>query len=94
MTLGVVPGFEPIDVDISSHELSADTLGAIDLTHDGSQPGAAAADAGQLVGPGILTVPGGLRAIFRCDLAVEAALRAIVRRCPSMSRSPALARAS
>ena len=80
MPLGVVPGFEPIYVDVCSHELSTDALGAIDLAHYGSQPGAAAADTGQLVGPGILAVPGGLRAIFRGDLAVEAPLCAIVSR--------------
>ena len=79
MTSGVVRGFEPVYVDVSSYELSADALGAIDLPHDGSQPGAAAAYSCQLVGPGVFTVFGGLRAIFRCNLAVVAALCAIVR---------------
>ena len=80
MALRVVRGLQPIDVDISRYELSAVALGAIDLARDGSESGAAAADPGQLVRPGIFTVPGGLRPIFRGNLAVVAALRAIVRR--------------
>ncbi len=79
MTSGVVRGFEPVHVDVSSYELSADALGSIDLPHDGSQPGAAAAHSCQLIGPGVFTVLGGLGAIFRCNLAVVAALCAIVR---------------
>ncbi len=79
VTSGVVRGFEPVYVDVSSYELSAEALGSIDLPHDGSQPGAAAAHSCQLIGPGVLTVLGGLRAIFRCNLAVVAALCAIVR---------------
>jgi hypothetical protein len=80
MTLGVVRRFEPIYVDISSYQLSIGALRAIDLAHDGGQSGAAAAYTRQLVGPGIFTVFGGLRAIFRCNLAVVAALCAIVGR--------------
>src|ERR1700687_4247981 len=80
MTSGVVCCFEPVYVDIGSDELPAVTLDAIDLAPDCSQPGAAAAHSCQLVGPGILTVPGGLRAIFRRNLAVQAALGAIIRR--------------
>jgi len=79
MTSGVVRGFEPVDVHISSDELSVDALDAIDLALDGSQSGPAAAYSSQLVGPGIFTVLGGLRAIFRSDLSVEAALGAVVR---------------
>jgi hypothetical protein len=74
---GVVRGFEPIYVDIGSHELSADALRAIDLAPDGRQPSATAARSCQLVGPGIFTVLGGLCAIFGCNLAVMAALCAI-----------------
>jgi hypothetical protein len=81
---GVVRDFEPVYVDISSHELSADALLATDLPPDGSQPGATAACPCQLVGPGILTVPGGLCAIFSCNLAVVAALRAIFRCNPAV----------
>ena len=51
MTLGVVRGLQPIDVDVSGHKLSAVALGAIDLARDGSEPGAAAAYPRQLVGP-------------------------------------------
>jgi hypothetical protein len=80
----VVRGFEPVYVDIGSHELSADTLLATDLAPDGSQPGAPAACSCQLVGPGILTVLGRLCAIFRCNLAVVAALRAIFRCYPAV----------
>jgi hypothetical protein len=36
VTCGIIRGFEPIHVDIGSHELSADTLRAIDLAPDGS----------------------------------------------------------
>jgi len=79
MTSGVVRDFEPVHVDVSSYELSADALGSIDLPHDGSQPGAAAAHSCQLIGPGVFTILGSLRAIFRCNLAVVAALCAIVR---------------
>jgi hypothetical protein len=74
---GVVRDFEPVYVDIGSHELSADTLLATDLPPDCSQPGTAAACPCQLVGPGIFTVLGGLCAIFSCNLAVVAALCAI-----------------
>gem|GEM_PF-1400003 len=80
MAFGVVRGFEPIDVDIRRDELAIDALDAIDLSGDGSQSGAAAADPGQLVGPGVFTVLGCLRAILRRDLAVKAALCPIVRR--------------
>jgi hypothetical protein len=80
MTPGVVRRFEAIYVDIRSDQLSAYALSAIDLAHDGCQSGAAAAYPGQLVGPGIFAVPGSLSAIFRGNLAVEAALCAIVRR--------------
>ena len=80
MTLGVVRGFEAIHVDVGGDELSVDPLGTIDLAHDGRQSGAAPAYTGQLVGPRIFTVFGGLRAIFRGDLAVVAALRPIVGR--------------
>jgi hypothetical protein len=80
MASGVVCDLQPIHVDVSSYELSAVALGAIDLAPDGSQSGAAAAYTGQLIGPGIFTVLGGLRAIFRCNLAVVAALCAIVGR--------------
>jgi hypothetical protein len=79
VTCGVVSGFEPVHVDIGSHELSTDALRAIDLAPDGSQPGAPAACSCQLVGPRIFTVLGGLGAICRCNLAVVAALCAIVR---------------
>ena len=79
VTCGVVSGFEPVHVDIGSHELSTDALRAIDLATDGSQPGAPAACSCQLVGPRIFTVLGGLGAIFGCNLAVVAALCAIVR---------------
>gem|GEM_PF-3612363 len=78
MTSGVVGGFEPVDVHIRSHELSTVALSAVDLAPYGRQAGAAAADSSQLVGPGILTVLGSLRAIFRRNLAVVAALCAIV----------------
>src|ERR1700687_4919868 len=80
MTSGVVCCFEPVYVDIGSDELPAVSPDAIDLARDCRQSGAAAAHSCQLVGPGILTVLGGLRAIFRRNLAVQAALGAIVRR--------------
>ncbi len=51
MTCGVVRGFETVYVDVSSYELSAVALGAIELASDGSQPGATAAYARQLIGP-------------------------------------------
>jgi hypothetical protein len=54
-------------------------LGATDLAPDGSKSNTAAVHSGQLVGAGILAVPGRLGAIFRRNLAVVAALRAIVR---------------
>jgi hypothetical protein len=79
MTLGVVRGLQSIDVDVSRYELSAVALGAIDLAPDGSESGAAAAYPGQLIGPGIFAVPGGLRAILSCNLSVVAPLCAIVR---------------
>ena len=78
MTVGVVRGFEPVHVDIGGHELSVDTPDAVDLAPDGGQSRAAATYSCELVGPGIFTVLGRLRAIFRRNLAVEAALCAIV----------------
>jgi hypothetical protein len=77
---GVVCGFEPVNVDIRGHELSAISLGAIDLAADGSKPSAPAADSCQLVGPGVFAILGGLRAVFRRNLTVVAALRSIIRR--------------
>jgi len=79
VTCGVVRGFKPVYVYIGGHELSADTLCAIDLAPYGSEPGAPAACSCQLVGPGIFTVPGCLGAIFRGNLAVVAALCTIFR---------------
>ena len=76
---GVVGRFEPVYVDIGSHELSADALRPIDLAPDGSQPGAPAARSCQLVGLGIFTVLGGPCAIFGCKLAVVDGLGAVVR---------------
>jgi len=76
---GVVRGFEPVHVDIGSHDLSVVARRAIDLPRDRSQPGASAACSRQLIGSGIFTVPGGLCAIFGCNLAVVAALCAIFR---------------
>ena len=88
MASGVVCDLQPIHVDVSSYELSAVALGAIDLAPDGSQSGAAAAYTGQLVGPGIFTVLGGLRAIFRCNLAVVAGSYAAVRGISALRGSP------
>ena len=79
MTLAIVRRFEPVHVEIGSYELSTVALRAIDLASDGSQAGAAAADARQLVGPGIFTILGGLRAILGCNLAIVAALCPIIR---------------
>ena len=79
MTSGVVLGFESVYIDIGSHELSAGTQRAIDLALDGSQPGPPAAHSCQLVGPGILTVLGGLGAIVRRNLAIAAGLGAVGR---------------
>jgi hypothetical protein len=80
MSQAVIGSFEPVYVDVSGHKLSAVALGAIDLSSDRSETGAAAAYPGQLVSPGILTVLRSLRAIRRCNLAVVTALRPIVRR--------------
>jgi len=77
VTSHVVLGFESVYIDKGSHELSAGAPRAIDLAPDGSQPGAPAAHSCQLVGPGIFTVLGGLRAIVRGNLAVAAGLRAV-----------------
>ena len=70
MTLGVVRGLEPVDVDVGRNELPAVALGAIDLPPDGGEPRAAAAYPGQLVGPRILTVLRRLCAILGRNLAV------------------------
>src|ERR1700694_2441418 len=78
MTVGVVRGFEPVHVDIGGHELSVDTPDTVDLATDGGQSRAAATYSCELIGPGVFTVLGCLRAIFRRNLAVEAALCAIV----------------
>jgi hypothetical protein len=78
VTVRVVRGFKPIHIDVRSYELSAVALGPIDLASDGSQASAAPAYSRQLVGPRILTVLGGLRAILRRNLAVVATLRPII----------------
>ena len=77
MTSSVVRGLEPVYVDVSSHELSIETLSTIDLAPDRGKPCAAAASPGQLIGPRILAVLGGLSAIFSRNLAIVAALSTI-----------------
>jgi hypothetical protein len=81
---GVVRGFEPVHVDIGSHDLSVVARRAIDLPRDRSQPGAPAACSRQLISSGIFTVPGGLCAVFGCNPAVVAALCSIFRCDPAV----------
>src|SRR4029077_11037373 len=80
MARRIVRRLQPVDVDVGSHELSPYALRTVDLAPDGCEAGAAAAGSGQLVGPGILAVLGGLRAVFGRDLAVVDGLSTIFRR--------------
>ena len=78
MTSDVVLGFESVDIDVGGHERSVRTPSALDLALHRGQPGATTAYSGQLVGTGILSVPGGLGAVLRGNHAVVAALCAIL----------------